>query len=174
MSTGFSGFKNTVTTISMKHQQVHQGTMFSVNFRDLALAGGASIEFLIVTPITHAISLVGDFGGDKTLLGRLYEDTIVSANGTAVPAFNRSRTSDHVFSAGLYNGPTVTDDGAMIADQTAIAGKNAIGSSEIGLDWALKPNANYMIRLTNNAGQNAQMSGSFIFHDEIGNPHRVM
>jgi len=170
MGSGFGGFTNEVRTITTKHAHVHQGTMFSISANDTALASGGTISVNILMGTRH-VSIIGDFSGDKNIRGQLYEGPTMSNDGTIITPVNRNRDSTHLMQAEFWTAPTITDNGTLLSDTIAIAGKSSVGAASVELDWALKPSTRYLIMLTNLGSQAAVVQVSLFMHDEL-NEHK--
>lgn len=108
---------------------------------------------------------------DKLISVRLFEDTVVSADGTPRSVINRNRTSTNTAAAQIFQDPTITSDGTAIVSGTLPGGskKDSIGGIFDGItEWVLKPNTNYSAQMINNlSGAAAITELTAIFMEEI-------
>ena len=151
------------TMISEPHRMVHDGFMLNASGKASALANGANLDLLIRLPagvIRHVV-LVEFAPSDAPLDVFLYEDTTVSADGTAVNIRNHNRTAADPTVDLMFVGPTVTGVGTLLHQQYipstgALGGQSAgqiVGSDD--QEWILgSPTTEklYMWRVTNNSG----------------------
>lgn len=131
------------------------GRSFHAQALSTALADNADLDILLVVPADGSMQVGFGFalGGDGT--AEFFEDTIVSANGTALTAVNRNRNSSNVATMLVFEGPTVTGDGVLLSASIVPGGegkKDSIGSGGGQADVILKRGANYLFRLTNLSG----------------------
>ena len=160
-----------VTVGSIEHRMVHEGRLFGITLPFAALASGASLDLLGVVPAgvapnfrSWALSLSGG-PGDVFL----YEDAVVSDNGTLLTPLNHNRSSSRTPAMQLYQAPTVTSVGTPIVNQEYVpaasnnqAGLGAAGSFE---EWDLAPGKTYLFRYTNNDNGPVDGSASFSFYE---------
>lgn len=147
-----------VTTIDEQHRLIHEGMVYTCVDRQTSVANGANADWLLITngAYPHFRKMhVALENADADLY--LYEDTEVSGNGTEVTPRNNNRNSTRVSNTQVFSGPTVTDVGDTVLDQLYIPDTGgffatAAQGEDIGEEWILKPNTNYLIRLTNNSG----------------------
>lgn len=150
---GVHGLKDSMVLTDVTHHRIHQGLMFGANFTVLDLADNADLDILVKVAADMAMhmSAFGVSGGDATFF--FYEDTVVSADGTPVPAINRNRFSPIVSGAAVFHTPTVTGLGTLLDDHLIIGGVGptlSTGSQgSLGLEWILKADTNYLFRVTN-------------------------
>jgi len=151
-----------LTTIDSRHRMVHDGFVYHTSGKVTGMVNANVDEFLLVTGSVapHIVKLGFSLGrGDVDILA--FEDTTVSANGAELTeVYNTARTSVNTPTMILYSGPTVTGDGTKIhtswvpptATGTGLSAAGALVGDTAGEEWELKPNSNYMIRITNNSG----------------------
>lgn len=148
-------YSGAVGIIEQEHLKIHQGKGFTLAKR-LVIddAGGATPahEFLGVVPAGvfphfRSLQVVSD-GGDFDV--DFYEGATVSANGSLATPYNNNRNSSTEAGLLVYDGPTVTNDGALLEPILA-PGTKQTGSfgSEGSNEWNLKVSTNYLIRITN-------------------------
>lgn len=148
-------YANGIKTIDAFHAKIHAGKSF-IHSGKYSIANGASQDILIAVgagkyPHMRDSLLVYDTPIDILF----YEDTVVSANGTALNAYNYNRNSATVSGVSLYNTPTITGLGTLIKTSVIVTGGNKMGGSlalDPNFEMILKPSANYLLRVTNNSG----------------------
>ena len=138
-------------TVSYAHHETHAGSHF--NYRDsYALAKNSVKEHLVITPDTtkwaHMIFGVSSTGGQVNV--EIFEDTTVSANGTAESCINRNRNSAVTKTTIVYEAPTVVTDGTILFKQTfgVDEKKSAGGGTRDSEEIVLKQNTIYLVRTT--------------------------
>lgn len=151
--------------IETDHHEVHGGDSYHVsNLTDLG--NGANATFLFITPDTtkwiHLIWIV-----EHELETRLefFEDTAVSSNGATLIAYNRNRNSNNSAGVLVFKDPTVTSQGTILDDHQSGSGKKAGGGQRGALEWILKQNANYILRITNQTVNNNTVASQFIWYE---------
>jgi hypothetical protein len=147
---------------------------YQTSGKQTAFANGATLDFLLAVPAgtyPHVQTMILTFGrGDIDFVA--YEDTTVSANGSALTLQNVNRTSSNTPSLALYASPTVTDPGTQIFElwvppTTTGTGQSANGIAGIGQgsEWILNDDRNYLVRITNNSGVSVDWSYEFSWYE---------
>lgn len=163
-------YTGAVGSIDQEHLQIHRGNGFTLGKRFTIAEAGGVVDFLGIVP-------AGTFPHFRTMIVTLdggpfdvdfYEGTTVSANGAAVSANNNNRNSANTNSMEIYQGPTVTDAGALLEPVLATGNKQsgAIGSDSTN-EWILKAGTNYLIRITNNTpgGGSSNASANMFWYE---------
>lgn len=150
-----------LVTIDVVHHEIHEGELFSVSYKapDASpIADNGTIIFAITTgaKFCHLIGS-GACGGDAQL--ELVEDATFTG-GTAMTERNRKRTEgDGGNTAQVTRDPGAIPVAGNVLEDLFLPG--GTGGNAVGIEggnrveWILKPNAIYLLRLTNRAG-NAQ------------------
>ena len=114
---GVDDISGYLVQISEIHAQIHEGQFFTSTVVDTSVADSGTLEILMLTngSVPHA-RFTAQSGGNSRL--EIFEDTTVSANGSALVAQNRNRLSANTATALVYSGPTVTGDGTKIFDKS--------------------------------------------------------
>lgn len=153
--TRFKEMIQVVATISFDHIMIHQGKAFTRSDLHESFASLAVHNHLIVVganPI-HLRQLILETDNAPILM-EYYENTTVSANGTEEVIGNNNRNSSKVTTTSFFSEPTVTADGDFMG--VTLIPTSAKDSGGVGIlkggEWVLKPNTNYLIRITNNSG----------------------
>lgn len=139
-------------TIDIVHSKIHQGYGFQVGDLTLAVDIALPKKYLIITPDTgdraHMIFIVETEPGVKF---EFFEDTTVTANGTALSIINYKRDSVITSVLQVFKDPTVTADGTQIflwqSGTTTSAGKVG-GNIQHNDEFILKQNTKYQIKIT--------------------------
>lgn len=155
MAGGHGGFTQHVINTGIYHYRVHQGTMFSTEVYDVALAGAASLEMLIRTSTVGIHCLYNaSLGGDASV--SFFEAPTVTVVGTPLVPINHNRNSAFATTTLVYEAPTTTADGTeldVLIMPGGTGGNSQGNSGAILLDWELAASTDYLIRLTNLTGQ---------------------
>lgn len=143
---------NALRTQAEVHSKIHDGEFFTFSATSDVNAA-ASLEILISVPATHSVHarFLGNVTGNVTVL--LTEGPTTSAAGVAATAQNRRRSgTPPTANVTITLGPTVTADGTTLYDGVIPAGAGPHGgggSSGSFEEWILKPDTDYLIRITN-------------------------
>ncbi len=134
------------------------------------VADSADFDLLVVTG-AKAVSFFSSFLVTGDAEARMFEDTEVSDPGAAQTLVNRDRTSSAISTVTMFTGPTVTDDGTQLAEVLLPGGSDKNASKNFGADlevdpYVLKPNTNYLFRLTNLTSSTVAVSGSITFVED--------
>ena len=170
----YDQFAHAVTVIQEQHRLIHDGMFFTTSGKQTGFADATSVEFLISPPagcFPHIQSMVLNFGrGDIDF--EAYEGPTVTDNGTALPTRNVNRNSTNTPALNLYANPTTTDDGVMgfqlwVPPTGTGTGQSANGTAGVGQgsEWILKPETQWLVRLTNNSGSTIDWSYEFSWYE---------
>lgn len=157
--------------VSDMTDNIHSGVAFDVSGYTASLANGSSLIFLGKTGAKqvhfHGFNIVTS-AGLATI--EFFEGTTVSANGTAVSTPNKNRNSTTTATMQVYSGSTVTSNGTLLASRhiLSVGGGAHIegGEANVSSEWLLKPNTNYMFKITNSSGSAIALSASFYFYEK--------
>jgi len=148
-----------VETIDQIEERGHEGVSFVFSKRSEGVAADGSIDTFVKVgdKETHgvvAISCGGDFYVD------IYEAPTTSADGVASSLKNMNRNSTLTTGVTVFTGPTVSAVGTIIKELYVPGGSGGNSSGAIGAgparpgtELVLKKNTNYLVRVTNKAGQ---------------------
>ena len=126
----------------------------------MSLANNGTANYLIKTPASPKVTLYEfDVSSDNSpVFHTLYEDVVVSANGTLASAFNNNRQSSTTAGTLIYTSPTITSTGTLLSADITTGGKLAGGVSLWEFRIIFKASANYLVQLTNSSGNPANIS----------------
>lgn len=147
-------------TIPVVHHEVHEGEMFSVSVFSLVNANGDDISILLRTGNTlyGHLTFTATGGGDAQV--RLLEAPTVSAVGNALTEYNMKRYSTDVPEIATFGNPTYIEQAVLTSFLVpGGSGGNAQGGVvRQDTEWILRLNTDYVIELTNIAGNNQPLS----------------
>jgi len=139
-------------TIDTVHSKIHQGVTFSIGDIDIGINIITPKRYLIITPNTsaraHIVFTVETEPGAKF---EFFEDTTVTANGTALSPINYKRDSSTTSVLQVFKDPTVTVDANRIflwQSGTTTAGGKVGGMIKHEDEFILKQNAKYQVKIT--------------------------
>lgn len=141
-------------TIPVQHYEVHEGDTFTVSLLDTNIANSATIIILLRTTDKYGhLSFFASLGGDATI--ELIEDPTVSNAGTPATEWNNKRYSTTEPTVSAFTAPTISGGNnpleAFLAGGTG--GNSSGGLLRTDVEFDLKPNEDYALRLTNVSGQ---------------------
>ncbi len=141
-----------------EHHQVHEGESHEYNCLISSLASGSSQDFRInvpagLTPTTRTPHVVFEIVSTGETESYLYEDmTYAGGNGgTLQTSVNRNRNSATAPGMKIYRSPTPATTGTNIWIGLTGSGNRAGSSDRSATEWDLKPNADYLLRVTSRA-----------------------
>lgn len=134
-------------------------------FEGVSNNGNATLLLVAYSTKTYELSLQTHIASEGTSRLRIYEDALVSNNGTNVPIFNLSRLNGDSVNCDLYHSPTLSDNGTKIYDFLLPGGSRnkVVGASDGSFPTEivhLKKNSNYAIVVTNLSGSSEAISSS--------------
>lgn len=153
MGSGASGDPYRLASDDYTDTLYESGKLFIHNDRH-SVANNATLYYLIKTPASPSVTLceVSIATTASPINFDLYEDAIVSANGTNDNAFNANRIIGTAPATQMYNTPTVTSTGNSLLSDTVNGDKTVGGSNVNEFKIRLKPSANYLIGMVNSSG----------------------
>jgi hypothetical protein len=159
-------------TIPVVHHEVHEGETFSQSLFSMNNPDGTDIVLMLRTGATQYghLTFTVTAGGDAQV--RLHENPVVSASGNVFTPRNMKRTEgDGAAQIVLSGNPTYTD-GTILTNFLVPGGTggNAQGGvGRMGTEWILRLNTDYLIELTNIAGNNQPLSIVAQWYEESSN-----
>ena len=156
-------------TVDMIHHQIHLGNLFEASGYAASIADAGNLDIL-VRPGAARPHVRGQVNAGGSTRVRIYEGSTVSADGASVTIVNRNRNSLNTPVTTMFTGPTVTGIGTLLVDEL-LAGGSAGGNRTIGSslssfeEYILKPDINYILRLTNVSGVAVAASFTLAFYE---------
>lgn len=145
-----------VKIVDIVHWHVHERRMFHIEHGAASLANNGTIDFRILTGTLDVhTGILFSVGGQANIY--LYEGITVTGNGNLVTALNMKRSAPNVSEARFYTSPTMTfPSGTQIISRTVPGGTSpttrAGAEARAGVEWILKPQTNYGLRIQNTSG----------------------
>lgn len=146
--------------VNLPHHRIHEGNFFSTHTISTGLMVANPKQFLFISPSaipqpltfdTVKVHLIFIISCDLGVTIELFEDTVVSNNGTAIPVISQNRNSMTPPLGQVFEDPTVTANGTFLLSQ--IIGSTTTGGTG-GLvnrdeqELILKVGTNYLLRIT--------------------------
>lgn len=139
-------------TLDLAHHQLHEGESHQITIAPAALAINTSIDLRLVVgnlaPTTRTPHLTIEADATTEAWLYLYETPTTTVDGTPQTAYNRNRNSATVPNMQAYLGPTVTAVGTLLSAWIIGSGTRGGGATRDALEWDLKANTVYLVRLT--------------------------
>jgi len=148
------------------HEMVHLGKHFVHSAED-TVANGANLDHLLVTGGAAAHLRISEIDITSAPFKiYLFEGTTVSANGTQQAAVNNNRLSTNTSNTQIYSGPTVTAPGTQLRYKLIPGTRQTGGDGTTYFnEWVLKPNTNYLVRITNASGTSATVGSTLEWYE---------
>lgn len=151
---------NPLPRVDLPHHRIHEGNHFSTHTVSTGLLIASPKQFLFISPFampppltfdTVKVHLIFVVSCDLGVTIELFEDTIVTNNGTVVPVINQNRNSTTPPLGQVFEDPTVTFGGTFLLSQ--IVGSTTVGGTGGLVDrdeheLILKVGTNYLLRIT--------------------------
>jgi len=162
--------------IDVAHHEIHEGETWLVSYKSPdadPIADNGTIAFVVVTgsKYVHLLARAG-CGGDAE--AELYEGTNYQVGtGTAMVERNKSRpTGDGGNTAQVIRQPAINNAGVLLENEfiPGGTGPQAVGGAgTMRAEWVFARNTNYMVRITNRAGNAQPMSLAIEWYEESTN-----
>jgi len=165
------------TIIDVVHRHTHDGMVFHTSGKVTGMVDTDVDNFLV-----KANGGAPHFQRFRITAGRgdidvqVYEDVVVSADGSALASNNTNRFSSNSAVMTLHSGPTITDDGTLIHTTWLPPTSTGVGQTASGLvgetngeEWILHASKQYLVRLINNSGATIAYAYEMLWY-EIGYP----
>lgn len=144
------------------HSLVERGRMFFISHTFASVLNGASVYVRHVTGATEHLHSVVSFESVGQWEFTSFKDTTYTADGTLLTPINRRTDSDVVLGSTFYHTPTIDVLGTPRLQYTFGSGTNPAKSSSSQesdtLESVFEPNADVLVRLTNNSGATQYLS----------------
>lgn len=158
-------------TIETEHAKIHAGLTFDFTVINATLAAAGS-HYILIKPNGAGVHVrrLGIHGDNTPVLVELFESPAGTADGAEQSApVNRNRYSSIPSPLRFYLNPTVTNTGTLLRTEPVYSGKKESGESNgLGLEWILKGDLVYLLKITNNAAQdlNYQLDSFFYYQSD--------
>jgi hypothetical protein len=144
--------------VRLPHHRIHEGNFFSTHTISTGLTVASPKRFLFITQTlqpdpsdTIEIDMLYQISTFPGCRVELFEDTVVSNNGTPLDAINQNRNSTTTSVGDAFEDPVVTSEGILISSQ--IIGSTTTGGVG-GLtirdeqELVLKAGTTYLLKIT--------------------------
>ena len=139
-----------VKTINPEAVYVHDGVAFNFSF----VGSISATTYLLGRTNGKTVHLLGYHlvAASNAVLVEFFEAPTVTADGTAQTVVARNRIDPSSPNLQVFSGSTVTADGVLLNASKIFAsgsGANRVGGdTTIPIEWLLKPNTDYVFKLT--------------------------
>lgn len=145
---------------------LHAGDLFWHSSGN-SLATATSAYLLFITGAMEVHMVYNTLKTDNAPVAiEFYEGCTVSANGFALPVYNKNRNSTMVAQSLVYGGPTVVTPGTLLSADVIYGGNKDASATGLPNEWLLKANTKYLFKVTNNAAQTLNYVGSFAWMED--------
>lgn len=160
--------------IDTVHSEVHEGETFTASYKTpdaSPIANDATVVLLIKVGANLNAHFVWNaaFGGEGEV--QLFEGPNDTADGNPLTEPNMNRGSAQVAEVTVFQGPTIGNgvgNGTELLDVMVPGGTTgrAVGSAiRESTEWVLKKDTNYLLVLTNRAGNAQQVSAQLQWYE---------
>ena len=142
-----------LTVISIPHNRVHVGDMYSASHLFIDVASTANADILVKVGSNKDLHFIFSISAGAEAYVYLYEDPTITDDGTAVNIYNMNRGSSNTSDANVYFTPTIGAVGTQlcVGSLPAAFKKNDMGGTiRQDTEWNLEEDTNYLIRVINN------------------------
>lgn len=158
--------------IDLAHHQIHEGEMHQYTYPPTALASGSSLDFRIVVPVldpknNKTPNFVLEVDATAETWVYLYEAPTITGNGTQQTVYNRNRNSAIVPGTTIWLAPTNSALGNMLNSFIIGSGVGAGGGAREAVEWDLKSNTTYLVRITAKAASD-DICARFMWYEDLG------
>lgn len=149
---------------------LHEGFVFYTNATGTPIPSGEVGYGLLKTGsgVIH-LKRLSLAAGEGPLTIELYENSVVSADGTPNTIINANRLSPYETSLEVFDAPTVTDPGDPLLGQLFVpgSGNNTGVVADTGTveEVILKPNTNYLIAVANGFTQEITVGYTLVWYE---------
>jgi len=94
-----------------------------------------------------------------------FESPTVTAPGTAGTPIAKNRIVSAIPTTSVFLNPTVTSDGTRLDIDKLLGANKDVGGRDLHTEWLLKPNTDYIFKITNSSAQIANIVAGFIWSE---------
>lgn len=157
-------------TLDFAHHQLHEGEQHQYTYGPIAIANGATLDHRLVVgnlaPTTRTPHLVIELDSTGECWLYLYETPTTTGNGTQQTVYNRNRNSATVPNMTVWLAPTVTAAGTLMSAWIVGSGEKSGGNSRDSIEWDLKANTVYLVRVVGKNSNNIAMR--LMWYEDLG------
>ena len=166
-------YVHALTVIQEPHRMAHDGMMFNITGKRTGLVTTGTHEMVFQTGDCYPHlnkQRISVGAGDITIQG--YEGATFSSAGTPLVPQNSNRNSSNTPCMAVSYTPTLTTDGVLIHTTWVPPTASGVGQTQSGManvdageEWILKPNTNYLFRITNSSGSTIDLSFDLLWYE---------
>lgn len=152
---------NPATQVDVVHQRMHRGEFFTVSHIETEVIENASIEILFRVANNSASHTRIRTSSGADLDRSIFENVIVSDDGTLLNRTNRNRFSSKISSTLVFLSPTVINEGNELLIEYSPGGAGSPfsqGSSSGIFEEIILNSGDYLFRLTNTSSSTQKMN----------------
>lgn len=162
------------STHTMVYDRITKGKEFFGGYQWIDAADSSEKYIRIKTGASKIHGTLNVEVDGKCLL-EFFEDTTINASGTLITNRNFNRNSSNTSNLELYYDTTTTNDGTKLGGKVfgssstgGFFGTSASGGLIEGVNWFLKPNSEYVLKVTNQAGETTNILVQYEWHEHNG------
>lgn len=157
---------HTIQVIDYTHHEVHDGNSYFLSGNDDAIDASENFTLTVVTPDTTTwLHSTWSAEGTAAIHIFVYEDVIVSVNGTIVTPVNRNRNSTNTASGIFRENDTITSSGTLLW-QWHTSDRKIAGAGGERDELILKQDTVYMFVIESEVNGNA-VSGILSWYEHV-------
>jgi hypothetical protein len=122
------------------------------------VTGGGTMTILVKVPAGVTAHTIFSVITESETDLGLYEGPTVSNDGTSLTAYNHKRSSTDTGDVTAFHTPTVSVNGTQIDGRHWGSGRGVGGEGRSSEEWLLAPSTNYLVIMTNATAQNNYIS----------------
>lgn len=157
-----------LTMIPVFHAEIHLGNAYTASSGVISVDNNADLDMVITTGSKSAhITFHLGLGGDSQIF--FYENPDVGSGGTLIAPVNRNRNSSNTPEATILVDPIINGTGTLLLEDYDPSGSGPQALGTVGGDsseFDLKPNEDYLLRITNISGQAQNYSERAEWYEE--------
>lgn len=149
------------------HLRILNSKEFFVSHRFTEVADDGVIMLHIKVDSTKSAQGIISIESDGKCYVDFYENPTTSADGTALTELSMNRETDATPLTAVFHTPTKSVNGTLLEyGILGTAGKFTLsGGDQTGAYWALKPNEQYLVLVTNKSGANIDVVIDYTWHE---------
>lgn len=165
---------NIPVVIEYDHHQIHEGESHIYCYLVASLASGSNQDFRInvpagLAPTTRTPHVIFEVISTLETEIYLYEDMTYNAGngGTLQTSYNRNRNSANAAQMKIYLSPTAAATGTLIHVGLSGSGRAAGADGRSMTEFDLKPNSDYLLRITSRAASD-KIVVRVLWYEDLG------
>ncbi|KKK71598.1 hypothetical protein LCGC14_2912300 [marine sediment metagenome] len=142
-----------LTIITIPHNRIHVGDMYSASHLFIDVASTADAEILVKVGSNKFLHFIFSVSAGAEAYVYFFENPTITDDGTTVNIYNMNRRSSNTSDITVYQNPTIGAVGTQLSTDLlpgAVKKMDVGGNIRQDTEWVLKENNNYLIRATNN------------------------